>query len=452
MRRQLLFQRTFIHGAGMATWQRNLVFVWFSQFFSIAGFSLCLPFAPFYIQQLGVTDPDAVKFWASLSQAATGVSLAIMAPLWGALADRYGRKLMMLRANFCAVIVLAAMGFAPNAQVFVLLRFVQGAFTGTMNAAMTFVATSAPRERHGMALGTLSAAVFSGVMLGPTIGGVLADTIGYRSTFLTSSVLLLLSALVVLFAVSENFVPPSQASNKRLSKARDRWNEWGSYAPLQYAQFYLTSSAKSLRQWVAGIGPYAPLLLLLFCMAAARSFDQPILPLYVQQLHGALQGASRWTGLINGVGAVGAMLAGVFLGRLADRVAPPTIGKLSGAGAALCMFATGLAASLWALFPLRFLYAFCAGGLDPVFQVWLSKTTPEHRRGAIFGWSVTAKSAGWSLSPLMSGGVAVWLGIREVFVVGPLLFLALIPLIHLVSKRVVSADEESLEEAEVPVS
>lgn len=436
----------------MATWQRNLVFVWFSQFFSIAGFSLCLPFAPFYIQDLGVTDPDAVKFWASMSQAATGVSLAIMAPVWGALADRYGRKLMMLRANFCAVVVLAAMGFAPNVQVFTLLRFTQGAFTGTMNAAMTFVATSAPRERHGMALGTLSAAVFSGVMLGPTVGGLLADSIGYRPTFLTSSALLLISAFVVLFAVSEDFVPPAQSANSRLAGVRNKWNEWGSYAPLQFAQYYLTSSAKSLRQWVGGIGPHAPLLLLLFCMAAARAFDQPILPLYVQQLHGALRGASRWTGLINGVGAIGAMLAGVFLGRLADRVAPPTIGKLSGAGAALCMLATGLVSTLWALFPLRFLYAFCAGGLDPVFQVWLSKTTPEHRRGEIFGWSVTAKSVGWSLSPLASGGVAVWLGIPAVFVAGPVLFLALIPLIQVVSGRVAAADAEPVVEAESPVT
>ncbi len=432
----------------MATWQRNLIFVWFSQFFSIAGFSLCLPFAPFYIQQLGVSDPDAVKFWASLSQAATAVSLAIMAPIWGALADRYGRKLMMLRANFCAVVILGAMGFAPNVQVFTLLRFAQGAFTGTMNAAMTFVATSAPKERHGMALGTLSAAVFSGVMLGPTIGGILADSIGYRPTFLTSSVLLLVSALVVMFAVSEDFVPPVRGSGGKLTTVRDRWSEWGSYAPLQFAMYYLSSSAQSLRQWLAGLRAHAPLLLLLFCMASARSFDRPILPLFVQQLYGALEGASRWTGLITGVGAVGAMLAGVFLGRLADRMQPPTIGTLSALGAGVCMLATGFASTIWALFPLRFMYAFCAGGLDPVFQVWLSKTTPEHRRGAIFGWSVTAKSAGWSLSPLVSGGVAVWLGIPAVFLVGPVLFLALIPLIQVVSRRVVAVDDEAVGEVE----
>ncbi len=429
----------------MASWKRNLIFVWLSQLCSITGFSLSLPFAPFYIQQLGVTEPNAVKFWAALSQAATGVSLAVMAPIWGALADRYGRKPMMLRANFCAVAVLAAMAFSPSVHVFVLLRFMQGMFTGTINAAMTFVATSAPRERHGMALGTLSTAVFSGSMIGPTVGGVLGDAIGYRPTFLASSCLLFVSALIILFPVQEHFVPPPQRSNgKRLP---DLLGQLGPSAPLQLA-LYFGSSAKSVGRWMKGIGPYLPLLLLLFCMAVARSFDRPILPLYVQSIHGALEGASRLTGLVGGVAAVGAMLAGVLLGRLADRAAPPLIGMLSAAGAGVGLLFMGLFPVFGVLFPARFVYAFCAGGLDPVFQVWLSKSTPERRRGTILGWSVTAKSLGWSLSPMASGGVAVLLGTRTVFFVAPVLFCVLIPLIHVVSRRAVRMEAEQERVAE----
>jgi MFS transporter, DHA1 family, multidrug resistance protein len=129
------------------------------------------------------------------------------------------------------------------------------------------------------------------------------------------------------------------------------------------------------------------------------------------------------------------MLAGVFLGRLADRIAPPLIGMLSAVGAGACMLAIGLFPFVEVLFPVRFLYAFCAGGLDPVFQVWLSKSTPAERRGTIFGWSVTAKSMGWSLSPMASGGVAMLLGTRAVFLVAPLLFCGLLPLIRIVSRR-----------------
>ncbi len=392
----------------MSTWKRNLLFIWLSQFFSICGFSLALPFAPFFIQELGITDPAAVKFWAALSQSVTGVSLAFMAPVWGVLADRYGRKLMMLRANFSAVVVLLAMAGSPTVHVFVVLRFVQGMFTGTINAAMTFVATSAPKERQGMALGTLSAAVFSGTMVGPLMGGVLADWLGYRLTFVAAAGLLLISALLVLIPVHENFVPREPEAARSYT--------W--------------------RERLAALGPGAPILVLLFFMSSARSFDGAILPLYVQEIHGKLEGASRWTGMLYGMAAVGAMLAGVFLGRLADHVRPPLIGKLSALGAGMAMFACGLFPLFAVLFPLRFVLAFCGGGLDPVFQVWLSRVTPEHRRGTIFGWAVTAKSVGWALSPMVSGLIAVRWGIPMVYFVGPLLFLVLVPLIGMVSRRV----------------
>lgn len=419
----------------MASWKRNLLFVFISQFCSIASFSLALPFAPYYIQELGVTDPDAVKFWASVSQAATGVSLAIMGPIWGALSDRYGRKLMMLRANFAAIFVLAAMAYSPNVLVFTLLRFAQGAFTGTMNAAMTFVATSAPTERHGSALGMLSAAVFSGAMAGPAIGGMLADTIGYSATFMIASVLMTISASVVMLGVEEHFVRPERSTGgDDTAKGSPQDGSFGTVAPLQWALYSISSKARSLRGWLAGIGPYLPLLLLMMVMSASRTFDRPILPLFVQELHGQLKGAARWTGMLAMVGAIGGMLAGVFLGRLADRIAPPRIGKASALGSAIALLVTGLATSLWMLFPLRFVYAFCAGGLDPVFQVWLSKSTPEAKRGTIFGWSVTAKSIGWAISPLASGAVAVWFGIPAVYIVAPALFLLLIPLIAVASR------------------
>jgi DHA1 family multidrug resistance protein-like MFS transporter len=315
----------------------------------------------------------------------------------------------MLRANFSAVVVLLAMAGSPNVYVFIALRFMQGMFTGTINAAMTFVATSAPEKRQGMALGTLSAAVFSGNMVGPFVGGFLADWLGYRLSFAAAAVMLLVAGLLVLFAVQEQFAPRMDSDTTR----RYAW-----------------------RERLAALGPGAPILVLLLFMSAARSFDGAILPLYVQQIHGKLEGASRWTGMIHGVSAIGAMLAGVFLGRMADRVRPPLIGKLSALGGAVAMLGCGVLPMLTALFPLRFALAFCGGGLDPVFQVWLSRVTPEHRRGTIFGWSVTAKSIGWAVSPMLSGLIAVRWGMASVYLVGPLLFLVLVPMVTAVSRRV----------------
>jgi DHA1 family multidrug resistance protein-like MFS transporter len=396
----------------MTEWKRNLVVIWLSQFLSSCGFSLALPFAPYYIQCLGVTDPAAVKFWSGLSASSTAVSLAIMAPIWGILADRHGRKLMMLRANFGGFVVLACMGFSPNVQVFILLRFLQGVFTGTINAAMTFVSTSTPHDQQGFAIGSLTAAVASGSMMGPMIGGLLVDVMGYPATFALAGGLLLVSGFLVLFNVKEQFVPPAPEEVGRPATWRER---------------------------VAALGPGAPILVLLFFMSTARSFDGPILPLFVQQIHGRLEGAARWAGLLNGVAAVGTVLAGVYLGRLADRVAPPLIGRLSALGAAVFMALTGIFPFFAVLLPVRFLLAFCAGGLDPVFQVWLSRITPEARRGTIFGWSVTAKSIGWAIAPMLSGVSAMYCSMPVVFLIGTGLYLIVIPMVGSVSRRVLRA-------------
>jgi DHA1 family multidrug resistance protein-like MFS transporter len=394
----------------MSRWKKNLILVWISQFLSLCGFSLALPFAPYFIQELGVAEPKAVKFFAALSVSATGISLAFMAPIWGMLADRYGRKTMMLRANFCAVVVLSLMAFSVNVYMFVALRFVQGMFTGTINAAQTFIAGSTPEDRQGVALGSLSAAVFSGLLVGPLAGGFLADALGYRLTFGVSGLLLLVSGVVVLLAVKEEFVRPEKQPRRAVS-----WKER-----------------------IAGLGPGAPILILLLFMAAARSFDRPILPLYVQEIHGRLAGASRWTGALNGTAAVGATLSGLLLGRLADRVAPPLIGKLSALGAGVFMIIMGAFPTFTIIFPARFFLAFCAGGLDPVFQVWLSRVTHESKRGTIFGWGVSFKAVGMAVSPLLSGTIAMHRGIPMVYFVAPVLFWFLVPLIHVISHSVVS--------------
>jgi MFS family permease len=179
-----------------------------------------------------------------------------------------------------------------------------------------------------------------------------------------------------------------------------------------------------------------PILLLLAVMAGVRQFDAPLLGLLVQDIHGSLDGAAARTGGLAAVGGIAGMLAGFALGRLADHVHPPTIGKLSAVGAGLPMVPQGLAQGFGLLFGARFGMVFFAGGLDPVFQVWLAKVTPAEQRGATFGWACTAKSIGWIVAPLGSGMVASGFGVRSVYFVGAVLFLLLVPLIDFAVRRI----------------
>lgn len=391
----------------MVSWRQNLVVVWLSQFLSIMGFAFAMPFAPYFIQELGVTDATSLKLWVSLFAAATPFSLAIAQPLWGAAADRYGRRRMLIRANFAGMFVLLLMGSVRSVETLIILRLLQGAFTGTVTAAQTLVTATTPSDRSGLALGALSAAVFSGTMAGAFLGGLFADAFGFRSAFYAAALLIGAAGLLVLFCAGEDFVPPAAPERADL-RPRLPW---------------------------ADLGPAMPILVLIAAMACVRQFDMALVPLLVQDIHGSVDGVARWTGVLFAVSSIGGLLAGPILGQLADRLPPPRIARVCAVAAGLLMIPQGLAHGFLLLNGARFGMMFAAGGLDPVFQIWLAKITPHDRRGVVFGWSSTARSVGWVLAPLASGLVAAVLNIRAIYLVNALLFVLLIPLINLVMSR-----------------
>ena len=388
-------------------WRQNLAAIWLSQFLSIMGFSFALPFAPYYIQQLGVTDPTALKLWVSAFAAATPLSLALSQPIWGAAADRFGRRRMLVRANLAGALVLMLMASVRSVEALVALRLVQGAFTGTVTAAQTLVAAGTPQRRNGLALGALSAAVFSGTMAGASLGGWFADAFGYRATFYAAAGLIMLAGLLVMLFTREDFVPPSLEDQEPIPPHL------------------------SLR----GLGMALPILVLIAAMAGVRQFDMALLPLLVQDIHGGVAGAARWTGILFAVASMGGLLAGPLLGYLADRSSPDRIARICSVGAALTMIPQGLAHAFVTLVPARFGMMFFAGGLDPVFQIWLAKVTPPDRRGVVFGWSSTARSLGWFAAPLISGVLAATIGLRSIYFINAALFLLLLPLINAVVRK-----------------
>ena len=231
------------------------------------GFALSTPFAPYFIQELGVTDLNQVKLWATAAAAGAPFSMAIVSPLWGILADRYGRKPMVMRATFGASVSLTAMAFSPNAATYVALRIGQGMFSGVSAAAITLVACNTPNERLGFALGCFSSAIFSGNMFGMFIGGFLADAYGYKNTFIISGILLGVAGMLATAFVKENFQRAPKKSSKRKLSFSERWR---------------------------ALGPGTLILLLVVWIGIGRRLDGGILPIY-PELHGGFGGASRWS-------------------------------------------------------------------------------------------------------------------------------------------------------------
>jgi MFS transporter, DHA1 family, multidrug resistance protein len=389
-------------------WKTNFAVIWISQLLSLAGFFFALPFGPYYIQELGVHDPAQIKFWVAMFGAGPPLTLAVFSPIWGILADRFGRRPMLLRANFGAAVILCAMSLVPNVQTLIILRLLQGALSGTMVAAQAMVAAYTPARRSGMALGSLSAAVYSGGMAGTFLGGMFAEYFGYRLVFLASAVLLLASGLLIFLGTRENFVRP----------------------PAEQAV-----SGMALKKLFSALRHVWPILILVAAMGFARQFETSFFPLLIQNMLGSLEGAAFWTGALSAVGSAAGFLAGIVFGRLADHFRPPRIAQISALVAGLFMFFHGLAPTFLFIAFARFGMTFCAGGLDPLFQTWLAKETPPEKRGAVFGWSATARSTGWFLAPLMSGLVAEGYGIRAIYFVGVFLYVGLLPLIAWVGKQ-----------------
>jgi DHA1 family multidrug resistance protein-like MFS transporter len=383
----------------MPDWRRNLYVIWLAELVAIAGFSVALPFMPFYVQELGVTDPAQVKLWSGLLISAQAVTMAAVAPLWGALADRYGRKLMVERAMFGGVLVIGAMGFARSAPQLLLLRAIQGCITGTVPAATTLVASSVPRERTGSAMGFLQMAIWTGASAGPLIGGLIADSFGYRMAFWVTSGLLLLAGLAVHVLVHERFEPVTSSNLARGESLRDG--------------LMLVLRSKSLLVAFA---------LELFIRLGFRVAG-PVLPLFIQTLVEDQTRVASATGLASGISAASGALAAVLLGRMSDHVGRRRLLLICGLASAGFYLPYVLAASPAHVMLLQALTGATIGAMLALLSATLANLAPQGRQGAVYGIDTSVVSAANAIAPMVGAGLAVWAGLRSTFVLTAGIFL-----------------------------
>jgi len=364
----------------------------------VLGFSCMLSFIPYYIQELGISDLDEVALWAGLVSSAPSLLMAFVSPIWGFMADRYGRKVMLERAIFGASLCLGLCGLVRNVQQFVAIRVVQGALTGSVSAATTLVASVTPRERSGYGLGILQMAIYAGASFGPLVGGVIADNLGYRPVFGFTSVLLLLSGLCVVLFVSEDFEP-----------ARDRPERVGG------------------RIWgdVKATLRSTQLLGVLAVSVVARLADssvRPMLPIFVQLLAPTEERIASVAGSVSAASAVVAGLASIVAGRWGDKLGYRKILLSCTIGACLLLIPQAFVREVWQLFVLRALVGACVGGTFPLVSAAVAVSVAPERQGAAHGVNNSARALGRALGPMLGAATATTLGFRAVFLVAAVLF------------------------------
>jgi DHA1 family multidrug resistance protein-like MFS transporter len=370
-----------------------------------------------------------LRIWTGLFAAGSGIPLAIAAPFWGSLADRYGRKPMSLRASLGGAVVLAGMGLARTPGMLLVFRVLQGVFTGTITANLTLVVSNAPEKRMGFAIGIMTSAVFAGDTLGPLFGGYCADLFGYRLSFLVSAVSLLASFLVTLLFVREEFQRPPVCNPAAgpwagLRPGPARAGVQPGRRPVGRATPRAALSRLRLSTARTAVAPFLPVIGLIALAGFARYLAVPLYPLLVQEIALPSLGLATQTGMINAAAGVAVVLAGLVFGRLADRGGFSRLITACALGAGA--FTAGLAAvrSIALLVPLRMAADFSYGGLDPMLSMLLARRVDAGRRGLAFGLAGSVRSAAWACGAMAGGLLSAATGFWAVFLLGGVLFLA----------------------------
>ena len=391
-------------------WRQYLGCVTASQFLSMTAFSAAYTFMPFYFKQIGVRD-DRLSWYVALFAAVGNIGFASAAPIWGTLADRYGRKLMLLRANFAAALLIPAIGFITDPDLVIVHRFFLGALTGTVTASQTLVMGTTPADRRTFALGVLASGLFSGLMLGQFSGGIVAY-IGFRWTFFLGGLLLVTAALLVL-PIREDLSELKTGSETAAPKRRGNWSDAFRFGKVWY------------------------LLILFVAMTIARDMDGAFVPLLVDRILHDRDMALRWSGYIFGSCSAVAIVMGSAIGWIADRTKVLTVLIVTVFLAAVLRLPQICADSVATLLVGRCLMTAAACGIEPLLQSWLAAATPEKEHGRFFGIAGSFKAVGWAFGAIAGGWIIELCGnrIRAVFVASMVLMLLLIPVMKYLASK-----------------
>ena len=371
----------------MVHWKRNLIVLAGAQTLTLIGFSSYLSFVPYYIQTMGITDQAEVLNWVAAFSSASAISMMIAAPIWGGLSDRYGRKVMLVRATLAGAILAFLLGLARTPLQLLIIRVLQGAMGGTIAAAITIVATETPEDNLGTALGLMQTVQFLGQAVGPVLGGILADALGYRAVFPIASSLMVVSLMATVALVRER----NPVSAKRRAKA-----QVGKAA----LRTVLTRTT----------------VVLLICIGIIRFgtlVQNPVIPLYIQNLAADQSRLATLAGTVTSITALTSALAAFMVGKLGDRYGQKLVLIVSIALIALFFIPQAFVSTVGQLMLLRGVQGIFLGGTMPTTNALLARSADPARRGVVFGLSSSMQAAGRALGPLVGAGVAQMWGMPE---------------------------------------
>lgn len=346
---------------------------------------MIIPFLPLYIEELGIHQLRDVNLWSGWIFAAQSVTAVIFQPLWGAMADKYGRKAMLLRAGFGMAIMTILMGFVSAPWQLLVLRLINGVFSGFISMSISLQASVTPDDHAGKALGTLQTGQMAGSLIGPLIGGVLAEAFGFRSVFVLTGLILFTASIVVMIYVDKGV--PVRTKEKINSRGTSHWRMMTPLIPIFVATTVTQIGMMSI---------------------------QPILSIYTKLLYHGVH-LEFIAGLVVSITGVANLIGSPLLGRFGDRIGQRKILIFSLVMSGLTFIPQALTDNITVLLIGRFLLGLFVGGMLPSLNVLVKKLAPQELQARAFGFNSSAQFLGNLIGPLLGSTVSAVLNIRYVF-------------------------------------
>lgn len=382
-------------GIFMEHWKKNLAICCFACFIVSIGMSQMAPILPLYIAEIGITGQADIARWSGIIFGANFISLAIASPIWGRLSDRYGRKPMALRASLWLGVIMIGMGLAQNVWQMTALRLIQGAMSGFLGAIVPLVAQETPEDKSGWALGMFFTSQVSGALIGPLLGGWLAELFSCRQTFFVVGAFCFLGFIATCF-IHETFRPQPKAA------ARSFGETWHTLpdSRLIFGLFITT-----------------------FIMHFALMSIQPIVTVYIATLIPESDHIALTAGAVFSAAGIASALSASHIGHLSDRIGPQRVLFAALIVAGLVFLPQAFVHTPLELGTLRFILGLATAGLLPSINSLIRRNTPADCLGRIYGLNQAAQFVGMFSGSILGGWLAASIGIASVFLIPGVLLL-----------------------------
>ena len=381
----------------METWKRTVYISLVCVFCTAFGVSQLAPILPLYFHDLGVQTPEAMSLWSGLATGATYIIVCLAAPFWGRVADKKGRKITLIRSSFGMALCKVLIAFQTTPEGVVLIRLVQGLVSGFYSASITLIASESPIERTGWALGLLASANLAGSLIGPLLGGYIADTVGIRNDFIIVGVLMGLAGVLATIFIHENYVPQPNPEKLSIRKLKEQIPEFNSIVALCVASFIYAICIMSL---------------------------QPVISVYIKGIVPSdTENLAFIAGAVFSAMGIAQLMSSSPLGKLVDKIGPRKVLVVSLIYVGILNIPQAYVSDVYQLAIIGFLQGFGLGGMLPALNTYLSSKTPREFTGQVFSYNQSCLFFGYFLGSVGGASLMAWLGFTTLFWVSGGLFI-----------------------------